>query len=105
MSILVATTDDGDVVGTVAYQLVKPGEAHVRGMAVLPGWQGAGAAQSLLDNVEAAARALGCHRLTLDTTEPLERAIRFYERNGFRPSGRVTDFFGMPLFEYVKPLA
>ena len=35
---------------------------------------------------------------------PLQRAIRFYERNGYRPSGRVADFFGMPLFEYVKPL-
>jgi GNAT superfamily N-acetyltransferase len=105
MSILVATSADGDVVGTVSYQLVKPDEAHIRGMAVLPSWQGAGTAQSLLETVEAEARAMGCRRLSLDTTEPLERAIRFYERNGFRASGRVTDFFGMPLFEYVKPLA
>ena len=29
-------------------------------------------------------------------------AIRFYERNGFHPSGKVTGFFGMPLYEYVK---
>jgi len=38
-----------------------------------------------------------------DTTEPLRPAVRFYERNGYRASGRVTDF-GMPLFEYVKRL-
>ena len=44
-------------------------------------------------------------RVSLDTTEPLRRAVRFYERHGFRPSGRVSDFFGMPLFEYVKELA
>jgi hypothetical protein len=47
---------------------------------------------------------MGCARLTLDTTEPLKRATRFYERNDFRPSGVVSDFFGMPLFEYIKDL-
>jgi len=31
--------------------------------------------------------------------------MRFYEKNGFRRSGKVTDFYGMPLFEYVKTLA
>jgi hypothetical protein len=30
--------------------------------------------------------------------------MRFYEREGYRRSGTVTDFFGMPLFEYVKIL-
>ena len=44
------------------------------------------------------------HRQCLDTTEPLQRAVRFYLRHGFRASGRVTDFFGMPLFEYLKIL-
>ena len=49
--------------------------------------------------------AAGCTRLTLDTTEPLQRAISFYRRNGFVTSGTVTDFFGMPLYEYVKALS
>jgi hypothetical protein len=31
-------------------------------------------------------------------------AIRFYERNGYAHSGKVFDFFGMPLHEYVKQL-
>ena len=44
----------------------------------------------------------GCSLVTLDTTEPLERATRFYEKHGYRLSGRVSEFFGMPLFEYVK---
>jgi len=43
--------------------------------------------------------------VTLDTTRPLERAIRFYERCGYRATGVVRDFFGMPLFEYAKDLA
>ena len=41
---------------------------------------------------------------SLDTTEPLERAMRFYERNGFRRSGVVRDFFGMPLIEYSQAI-
>jgi len=30
----------------------------------------------------------------------LRRASSFYEKNGFRKSGRVIDFFGMPLSEH-----
>jgi hypothetical protein len=42
--------------------------------------------------------------VTLDTTAPLVRAIRFYERHGYVRSGAVTDFFGMPLYEFRKGL-
>jgi hypothetical protein len=42
--------------------------------------------------------------VTLDTTEPLHKAMRFYGKHGYVPSGRATDFFGMPLHEYVKLL-
>jgi len=45
-----------------------------------------------------------CLRIILDTTEPLQRAMRFYERNGYRVSGKITHFFGMPLHECVKEL-
>jgi hypothetical protein len=40
----------------------------------------------------------------LDTTEPLQRAMGFYEKHGYRRSGKVSDFFGMPLVEYQKVL-
>lgn len=92
------------IIGTVACNLRTPEEGHLRGMAVLPSFQSAGIAQQLLERAEAELLAQKCIRITLDTTAPLKRAIRFYQRNGFRPSGRVTDFFGMPLYEYVKTL-
>jgi len=82
--------------------LLKKG--HLRGMAVRPPWHGQGIAQQLLDAAEAELRGHNCRRMTLDTTDPLKRAIRFYEKNGFRPTGKITDFFGMPLFEYEKTL-
>jgi ribosomal protein S18 acetylase RimI-like enzyme len=95
---------DGMVIGTVACGLAGEEEGHLRGMAVLPDCQGAGVAQQLLERAETELRARKCTRVTLDTTEPLRRAIRFYERHGYRPSGKVSDFFGMPLYEYVKDL-
>lgn len=92
----------GKVAGTIACQVVGGAEGHLRGMAVLPKWRGAGIAQRLLERAEEYLRQQGCTRITLDTTEPLERAMRFYERNGYRRSGRVQDFFGMRLIEYEK---
>jgi ribosomal protein S18 acetylase RimI-like enzyme len=103
MQMFVAVTGSGDAVGTIGYS-VAGDEGHLRGMAVLPEWEGSGIARRLLASAEAALRAQGCSCVTLDTTAPLERAIRFYERQGYSRTGRVTDFFGMPLHEFRKEL-
>ena len=103
MCLLVATAA-GQLVGTVGCQAVGNGEGHLRGMAVLPDWQAKGVALRLLQAAETELRRNHCRRVTLDTTEPLQRAIRFYSKHGFSSSGRVTDFFGMRLYEYVKLL-
>jgi GNAT superfamily N-acetyltransferase len=102
MALFVAGATGGEIVGTIGCQVASPGEGHLRGMAVLPSWQGHGVAAGLLAAAEAELRNQHCARITLDTTEPLERAMRFYEKYDYRRSGKVTDFFGMPLFEYVK---
>jgi GNAT superfamily N-acetyltransferase len=104
MTVLVAESAAGEIVGTIGCQVAAVEEGHIRGMAVCPRWQGTGTAQRLLDAAIAELRGLHCSRVTLDTTEPLRRAMRFYQRNGFRPSGRLGDFFGMRLIEYVKDL-
>jgi predicted N-acetyltransferase YhbS len=109
MCIFVALGGSHEVVGTIACNVVQEGQArptegHVRGMAVLPSWHGAGLAAQLLQQAERELRSLGCVYVTLDTTPPLDRAMRFYEKNGFCRSGKVADFFGMPLIEYRKAL-
>ena len=104
MCVFVATDASGDIVGTIACNVIGSGEGHVRGMAVRPAWHGTGVADELMRAVEAELRVRKCSRITLDTTQPLERAMRFYEKCGFERSGRITDFFGMQLFEYVKTL-
>ena len=104
MTVYVASIPSGDFIGTVASS-VEGTEGHLRGMAVAPAWQGHSVADRLLGAVEEDLGNAGCARLTLDTTAPLERAVGFYAKNGFVPSGRVRDFFGMPLYEYVKTLS
>jgi len=104
MRVFVAVAGDRGIVGTIGCALIDENEGHLRGMAVLPGWQGQGIADRLLQSAEDELGAGNCVRITLDTTEPLLRATRFYEKNGYRRSPRTADFFGMPLHEYVKNL-
>ncbi|MGZ4835775.1 MAG: GNAT family N-acetyltransferase [Terriglobales bacterium] len=104
MSVFVAGTPGNQIVGTIACAVIDASEGHLRGMAVLPEWQGHGIAEELLQSAELELAGRGCSRITLDTTEPLQRAMRFYEKHGYVASGRTADFFGMPLHEYVKDL-
>ncbi len=104
MSVVVATSACGEVVGTIAYQVLDGAEGHLRGMAVRSQWHGTGLSTALLETAENELRKAGCKTVTLDTTEPLKRAIRFYEKKGYRPTGKVVPFFGMRLFEYSKSI-
>lgn len=104
MQVMVAVVAGEQIIGTIAGAMSGQAEGHLRGMAVQPKWQGRGVAEKLLSVAEAELLKQDCSRITLDTTEPLQRAMRFYESHGYRPSGRISDFFGMPLHEYVKDL-
>jgi putative acetyltransferase len=95
----------GVIVGTVS--LVPRGEElYVRGMAVLPRARGLRLGELLLKEAESFALAHEFRRLVLSTTPFLTRAIRLYERLGFR---RTTEgphqLFGTPLFTMVKDLS
>jgi N-acetylglutamate synthase-like GNAT family acetyltransferase len=103
VKVFVTMGECGTVAGTIACS-VSGDVGHLRGMAVRPVLQGCGVAAKLLAVVENELRAARCSRITLDTTEPLARAVRFYRAHGYRASGRVRDFFGMLLYEYVKLL-
>jgi mannose-6-phosphate isomerase-like protein (cupin superfamily)/N-acetylglutamate synthase-like GNAT family acetyltransferase len=103
MTVLTAQTPDEIIAGTLAYS-AQGEQGHLRGMAVRHSWIGTGIAQLLLAAVEAELRSLGVATVTLEVTTPLTRARRFYERHGFRPTGRTRDFFGMALTELSKSL-
>jgi len=103
MTVYVAVVPSGEIVGTLAVGLLH-GKGHLRGMAVRPEWQGQHVAHQLLARAEEDLRGKGCTHVTLGTTSPLHNAIRFYEKNGFKSTGKTTDFFGMSLRQYLKDL-
>lgn len=102
MTVLVAVSAEGNIVGTIGGAAGSSSEGHLRGMAVAPEEHGRGIAQRLLEAMEKHLLTKGSKLISLDTTEPLQRAMRFYEKNGYRRTGKITDFFGMPLIEYAK---
>jgi len=74
-------------------------------MAVLPTARGQGTGELLLLQIESYATEQGCGRLVLSTTPFLRRAIRLYEKFGFRRNGGGPhDLCGTPLFTMEKVL-
>ena len=91
-----------EVVGTVA-AVLKGQSVYMRGMAVLPAARGLQVGTRLIECVEDWALDLGYRRLLLSTTPFLNRAIRLYERCGFRRTDNgPRDLFGTPLFTMEK---
>lgn len=96
---------DRAVVGT-ASAVGRGEDLYIRGMAVLPAGRGLGIGLLLLKRIEDYAYAHGHRRLILSTTPFLYRAIRLYERFGFRRSDEgPRHLSGTPLFTMVKSLA
>ena len=95
-------TRGGVTVGTVS--VVPHGESlYVRGMAVLPSARGQRVGEALLRQVEEFASAHGCKRLFLSTTPFLSKAIKLYERAGFRRTDEGPhELCGTPLFTMEK---
>ena len=83
-----------------------PGTGYLWQMFVRPAWQGSGVAGALLDRALAEARERGWRRLILWAAAGAAQARRFYEREGFTPTGR-TQFnaeIGLDLVQYEREL-
>ena len=105
MIIYIAVDKKQNIIGTIGWQKINDKEGHIRGMAVLPKWQGKKSpASTLLQIVEKDAITKGCLYLTLDTTAVLKRAGNFYKKHGFKETGKIGDFFGSIIYEYIKYL-
>ncbi len=86
-----ATIGNADV-GIVAGApfLERDGAAGLFGMWVAPAARGRGVGNRLVDAVVDWARAAGYARVVLDVGNTNVRAIRLYERKGFKPTGRTS---------------
>ncbi|MGO1770775.1 MAG: GNAT family N-acetyltransferase [Microbacterium sp.] len=90
---LVAVDDDGRWVGMMRGEVVAPHGPMLVGVFVDPSARGrdAGVADALLDGIIAWAGGEG-RTLALEVHVDNERAIRFYERRGFAPTGRMLPY-------------
>ncbi|CAB4866310.1 unannotated protein [freshwater metagenome] len=82
--------DNDEVVGTSSYApftLKRRRHAGLYGMFVTPHWQGQGVASNLVNVVRAEARLAGYRELYLSVNPAMERAVAFYEREGFCDTG------------------
>ena len=93
---------NGNVVGTVSVVITKD-SMYLRGMAVRPTARGQHIGELLITEVEKFSRLKHFRRLFLSTTPFLHRAIRVYERLGFRRIDESpNDLHGTPLFTMEK---
>ena len=82
---LIAATAGGEAIGCGALRQLDARSAEVKRMYVEPASRGSGVAAALLRSLEEAARARGWTTLRLETGPAQPDAIRFYEREGYRP--------------------
>lgn len=91
--VLVAVDDDGGVIGCVTFvpddsspwaELLEPGEAGIRMLAVDPRAQRRGTGRALLAACIYRAQELGRTALILHTTPWMKAAHRLYETSGFQ---------------------
>jgi ribosomal protein S18 acetylase RimI-like enzyme len=71
----------GRIAGLVTFE-VRPGVLEIATINALSRHQGIGT--MLIEAVRAEAKRLGCHHVTLTTTNDNIGALRFYQRRGFR---------------------
>jgi RimJ/RimL family protein N-acetyltransferase len=85
--ILLATNDDGDVVGWAYSHHEASGRASL-GMGIVDGYRSAGLGTRLLTGVIGWARERGAHKVVLEVWPHNTRAIGLYEKLGFVVEGR-----------------
>jgi GNAT superfamily N-acetyltransferase len=84
----------------------QPGTIYLWQMFVSRSWQGSGLAGALIDRLFEEARRRGYERIVLWTPQGAAQARRFYEREGFEPTGEEDpdSSFGLPLVQYGRDL-
>ena len=81
-------------------QLDSVFQAELQKLYVLKEYQGSGVGQALMNTVARFVSSFEPDCLWLDTYVGNERAIRFYERNGFQKAGTHQFTIGSQTFEY-----
>jgi len=91
------------IIGTVSI-LHKTDSFYIRSMAVHPDYQNKGIGFFILENISNFAKKEKIKKLSLESFKPLFKAVRFYEKYGFKKTGIIKDLCGNEIFEMIKEL-
>jgi GNAT superfamily N-acetyltransferase len=81
--------DDGRIVAMGAFRKTTDKLAEIKRMRVDPAYQGTGLATALYEKLEKEAISRGYIKFHLETSEPQLAARKFYQKVGFRESGKA----------------
>lgn len=99
--VIVAQTDDGEIVGAFCLLRIDADTLEIKNIAVAESWQRRGIGGRLLQEAERIARTQPCKTLMVGTGDCGFNQIRFYERNGFRKFAVKENFF---IENYAAPI-
>ena len=88
---LLATTDDGELVGCGVIRKIREDAAELKRMFVRPETQGAGLGRQLFEKRIAEARKMGCRFLYADTIKGNTAMLSMYEKYGFSYISRYPE--------------
>ena len=91
-----------NIVGTVSLKILDFSSLYIRSMAVLPDMQRSGIGRFILENINYIARDSKIEKLVLESSRPLQNALNFYEKYGFKKTGVTRDFYGVQVYEMIK---
>lgn len=89
-------------------QIESVSQMELQKIYVLPEYHGLGIGQALMNEVLKLSRTINPDYIWLDTYITNEKAIRFYEKNGFTKCGKYFFTIGTQVFEYhvmIHPVA
>lgn len=96
---VVAVAAAGPEAGSFEPSDTSTASAHLSTLFALPEHHGGGVAQALHDHLLAVLRYAGYHTVRLWVPEGATQARRFYERNGWASTGKITAFAGLARVE------
>jgi putative acetyltransferase len=102
-SVLFAVARDACGVPTGCGAIVlNDGHGELKRMYVRPSARGTGAAQKVIEFLEAAARARGCETVFLETGPYSHQALAFYAKQGYGRCGPYGEYPDHPLSVFMR---
>jgi len=95
-------TINRQIIGTVSLSMKDQDQIYIRSMAVHPDYQKRGVGLFILKKINKLAIRKNIKTISLDTSKPLKRAIKFYKNFGFKFTGTKKNFYGIDIYEMKK---